>query len=104
MEIVPKTSHEFNDQVRQEQVVKKDNEFHLIGKQRKVAGHTLYEFNKATKEIKPAAVNRRVIVNVKGKEMYVNKTVIHKGCFYLQALNVNNAKRKLRKLGLLKDN
>ena len=51
MNIVPTTSQEREDATRVEQVAKKQKEYKLIGKQRKVAGHTLFEFNKKTKEL-----------------------------------------------------
>lgn len=46
MNIVPTTSQEREDATRVENVAKKQKEYKLIGKQRKVAGHTFYEFNK----------------------------------------------------------
>ena len=89
------------DSVRQEQVVKKQKEYHLIGQQRKVAGHTLFEFNKKTMEIKPADISRKVIIQSDGNIKYKTRTDIHENCFYLQALNKQNAEKKLRKIGLL---
>ncbi len=102
MNIVPTTSHEREDATRVEQVAKKQREYKLIGTQRKVAGHTLFEFNKKTKEIKPADIKRECILDATtGKPIYKTKTDIHEDCFYLQALNVKNAEKKLRKLGML---
>lgn len=102
MNIVPTTSNEREDATRVEQVAKKQKEYKLIGKQRKVAGHTLFEFNKKTKEIKPADIRRECILNAEtGEPIYKTKTDIHEDCFYLQALNVKNAEKKLRKLGML---
>lgn len=85
-----------------EQVAKKQKEYKLIGTQRKVAGHTLFEFNKKTKEIKPADIGRECIFDAKtGKPIYKTKTDIHENCFYVQALNIKNAEKKLRKLRML---
>jgi len=54
--ILPETSQAKGDEVRQEQVVKKQKEYKMVGKMRKTPGHTLFEFNKKTKEIKPADI------------------------------------------------
>ena len=49
MNIVPTTSREKEDVTRVELVAKKQKEYKLVNQQRKVAGHTLFEFNKKTK-------------------------------------------------------
>ena len=84
-----------------EQVAKKQQEYHLIGKQRKVRGHILFEFNKKTKEIKQAALSRKVILGFNSDPLYEIRVDIHQDCFYVQALNKQNAEKKLKKLGLL---
>ena len=84
-----------------EQVAKKQQEYHLIGKQRKVPGHILFEFNKKTKEIKQAAVTRKALWGYNGSAKFETRVDIHQDCFYLQALNAKNAEKKLRKMGLL---
>ena len=102
MNIVPTTSQEREDATRVEQVAKKQKEYKLIGKQRKVAGHTLFEFNRKTKEIKPANTYRECIIDAgTGNQIHITKAYVHEGCFYLQALNIKNAEKKLRKLGIL---
>lgn len=100
-EILPKLNAQNCSIVAKEQVDKKQKEYHLIGRQRKVAGHTLFEFNRKTKEIRPAYISREVIVGMDGNPIYKTRTDVHQDCFYLQALNVKNAKKKLTKLGLL---
>lgn len=62
--LLPELSTQTGNSVAQEQVDKKHKEYHLIGKQRKVAGHILFEFNRKTKEIRPADISRTVIVNI----------------------------------------
>ena len=64
----------------------------MIYQMRRIKGLTLFEFNKITKELKPATIKYEI-----GK----SKVVYQKDCLYLQALNLNNAKRKLQKLNLL---
>lgn len=56
--ILPKLTAQNGSRVAQEQVDKKQREYHLIGRQRKVSGHTLFEFNRRTKEIRPANISR----------------------------------------------
>ena len=99
--ILPDTPQAQSDAVRQEQVVKKQKEYKLIGHQRKIVGLTLYEFDRQTKEIRPAAVTRTALVKTDGSAKYTTRTDVRQGCFYIQALNVKNAERKLRKLGML---
>lgn len=100
--ILPTLQSESEEATRIEQVAKKQKEYKLIGSQRKVAGHTLFEFNKKTKDIKPADIKRECIFNAKtGSPVYKTKTDIHENCVYLQALNIKNAEKKLRKLGML---
>lgn len=101
MKIIHDTKQSQGDEVRQEQVAKQQKEYHLIGKQRKIAGHTLFEFDKRTKEIRPAAIAREAVMLMNGGVQYKTRTDIHNDCFYLQALNIKNAEKKLRKLGLL---
>ena len=92
--ILPKLTAQNGSTVAQEQVDKKQKEYHLVGQQRKVRGHTLFEFNRRTKEIRPADISREVVVGMYGEPIYKTKTDIHQDCFYLQALNVKNAKKK----------
>lgn len=94
-----KTAQEAKSPV--EQVAKKQQEYHLIGKQRKVRGHILFEFNKKTKEIKQAAVTRRALWGYNGSVKFETRVDIHQDYFYVQALNKQNAEKKLRKIGLL---
>lgn len=99
--ILPKMTAQNGSIVTQEQVDKKQRAYRLIGKQRKVVGHTLFGFNRRTKEIRPADISTEVIIGTRGNFRYITKTNVHQDCFYLQALNVKNAKKKLIKLGLL---
>lgn len=92
--ILPKLTAQNGSRVAQEQVDKKQREYHLIGRQRKVSGHTLFEFNRRTKEIRPANISREVIVSMDGNPIYKTKTDVHKDCFYIQALNVKKRKKE----------
>lgn len=102
MKIITDLPQEHEGSVRQEQVAKQQREYKLIGSQRKVAGYTLFELNRKTKEIKPADIHRECIIDAStGNPIYKTKTDVHEGCFYIQALNIKNAEKKLRKLGML---
>lgn len=96
------TPHELrkdDEDLRIEQVIKKKNEYHLIGQARKVKGHTLFAFNTATKEIKVAPMVRKVFFGFNGNMIYKTEVAVEKDCIYLQALNEKNAKKKLIRMG-----
>ena len=99
MNLTPHEQQKDSDDLRIEQVVKKKNEFHLIGSQRKIKGHTMFAFNTVTKEIMVASVKRNALLGFDGNVMYKNKLTVEKNCIYLQALNEKNAKKKLLKMG-----
>ena len=96
--IIPETSQAKGDEVRQEQVAKKQKEYRMVGRQRRVPGLTLFEFDKNTHEIRPAQVKREAAITTGGKSVFRTRTDIHEHCFYLQALNVKNAEKKLKKI------
>ena len=84
MKIIPDTPQAVSDGQRTELHQKKQHEYRLVGKQRVVKGHTLFE-----------------IIKTDGKPVYNTRADIKQGCFYIQALNAKNAAKKLRKLGML---
>lgn len=99
MNLTPHEQQKDSDYVRIEQVVKKKNEFHLIGSQRKIKGHTLYAFNTVTKEIKVAPMERRMFLGYDGAVIYKNEITVEKDCIYLQALNEKNVRKRLLRMG-----
>ena len=99
MNLTPHEQQKDSDDVRIEQVVKKKNEFHLIGSQRKIKGHTLYAFNTVTKEIKVAPMERNMFLGYDGAVIYKNEITVEKDCIYLQALNEKNARKRLLRMG-----
>lgn len=85
-----------------EQVAPKKQEYHLIGRQRRVAGHTLFEFNKITKDIRKAEIKSNAYTSfATGKVIVEQKVQVKPNCIYIQALNVINAKKKIKKLYLI---
>ena len=101
MNLTPHEQQKDSDDLRIEQVIKNKNEFHLIGSQRKVKGHTLYAFNTVTKEIKVAPVERKVFFGFNGNITYKNELTVEKNCIYLQALNEKNARKRLIRMGYI---
>ncbi len=76
-------------------------ELRLIGQQRKIRGLTLFEYNEKTKQIQPAKY-KPVSIYIHGfaggsetTETY--KCVVNENCIYVQALNKENAMRKINK-------
>ncbi len=80
---------------------KQQKEYKLIGKARKVPGHTLFSFNKKSKEIKVAEMNSSVSIGFNNKPVYCNKILIEKDCIYVQALNKKNAIKILKRDGII---
>ena len=72
-------------------------EYHIIGSQRRVPGHTLFAFDQRTRTWKVADLRREVAVGMDGKPISQNKVSIEPGVIYIQALNLENAKRKYAK-------
>lgn len=101
MNLIPHEQQKDSDDVRIEQVVKKKNEFHLIGSQRKIKGHTLYAFNTVTKELQVAPMERKMFLGFDGAVIYKNKITVEKDCIYLQALNEKNARKRLIRMGYI---
>lgn len=75
-------------------------EIKLIGRQRKIQGLTLWEFNNKSKELKKAEFKKEdVMINSLRQSpealTKISKVIVNENCIYFQALNIKNAKRKL---------
>ena len=101
MNLTPHTIEKDMDQLRTEQVQKKKNEFHMIGQERRIKGHTLFCFNLVKREIKVAPMNQECVLGMDGSVIYKNKVTVEKDCVYVQALNEKNARKKLIKMGYI---
>lgn len=84
-----------------EYLQKKQHEYKHIGRMNKVPGHTLFSFNRKTKEIKPATFEREVLIDMYGQPIYKTRCVIEPDCFYEQALNKKNFIKRLKRYGYL---
>lgn len=101
MNLTPHLQDKDVDELRVEQIQKKKNEFHLIGQEKRVKGHTLFCFNVATKKIKVAPIKQDIMMGLDGVVIYKNSVTIEKDCIYVQALNEKNARKRLVKMGFM---
>lgn len=77
----------------------------LVGKTRKVPGHTLFEFNYKTNTLRRAEfIKQENILEFSQAKMafdkkvkQINKVKIEENCIYVQALNLKNAIKVLRR-------
>lgn len=83
-----------------EVVQKNEVGYKLIGKQRKIAGLTLFQCNKETGEVKPCETVNTVSIQF-GLPAYKSSLYTDGDHAYVQALNQTNAERKFRKARLL---
>lgn len=84
-----------------EYLQKQQREFKHVGKLRKVPGHTLFSFNRKTKEVKPAQFERKVAIGLDREIITSTDCVIEPDCFYEQALNKQNFIKRLKRHGFL---
>jgi hypothetical protein len=93
------------DQMSKEQIEvldKQKHEFKLIGRQRKVPGHTLFSLNIKTGEIKVAPVERSKVCDFNTREpIYKERVVIDSDCLNRQALTRQNFNKRLVREGIL---
>lgn len=91
------------DDLRIEMIKRKQIEYTLVGNQKKVDGHILFEYDLTTGEIKQAEVVRCDTLDFfTRKPLFNPKVNTRKGCIYRQALNKKNLIKKLRKEGFSK--
>lgn len=85
-----------------EYIQKKQHEYKLTDKKRRVSGPYLFSFNLKTKEIKRASITNEVSIGLK-RETYKmkTKTVIESDCYYEQALNEKNFRKSSQRIGLI---
>lgn len=80
---------------------RKQHEYKLIGKVKKVSGHTMFSYNIQTGEIKVADVERCDTILFTTKKPLVNEKIkVEPNCIYEQALNKKNFVKKLRRMGI----
>lgn len=95
---IPKSSDLQKSQV--ELVEQKKHEYNLVGNMRKREGHTLFSFNKVTREIKVAKIVKcKVYDYMRQGPAFNDRVDKEKDCIYLYALNKKNCIKHLRLMG-----
>ena len=86
---------------RTEMVKKNQQEYHLIGSTIARSGHTLFEYDKETHKVRRADIKRTMYVRdfKTGEVVFSNRCEVRRNCMYLQALNIKNAIKILRREG-----
>lgn len=80
----------------------RQHEFKLIGRQRRVPGHTLFSLDLKTGEIKPAPIERSTVIDYRTKEpTHRDRIVVEPHCVYRQALNKKNFIKILKREGII---
>lgn len=79
-----------------ELVAEQRKEFGRIGAQRRLPGLTLYEYDLTTGEIREADVETEATLRLDGPVGRSGRVDAKELCLYVQALNIENARRKFR--------
>ena len=101
MEIVQDLTKSNISKNQVEYIQKKQHKYKLTDKKRRVPGHILFSFNLKTKEIKRAPITNEVSIGLNGKPIMKTKIVIEPDCYYEQALNEKNFRKRLKRIGLI---
>lgn len=79
-----------------ELVAEQRREFGRIGAQRRLPGLTLYEYDLTTGEIREATIETEATLRLDGPVGRSGRVDAKELCLYVQALNIENARRKFR--------
>ena len=82
---------------------KKQHEYKLIEKRRKVPGHIMFSYNIETGEIKKAIIEKSDSIDfITLKPLHNDRIKIERNCYYEQALNKCNFIKRLKRIGFSK--
>lgn len=98
MKIVPDITFLPEKHNRQQEERQAPSELKFVGATKRVRGHILFSYNEKTGEWKRAEMKRNVEIGIDGLPVYKSEVTKEPNCIYIQALNLNNAKKKLRKI------
>ena len=101
MDIVPILTKDNLSKEQIEYLQKQQTEYKLINRIKKNPGHILFSFNRKTGEIKRASIIHKVAIGFNGLPVTKAETVIEPDCYYDQALNEKNFRKRLKRIGLL---
>lgn len=82
----------------QELVDEQRKEYRFIGSQRRIPGLILFQYDLTTGELQQAPMKKEIELTVDGRLNKNNKVEAGALCLYVQALNKENALRKVRSL------
>lgn len=89
-----------SERERIEAQARKKKEYHKVGSQRKVAGHTLFSYNTVTGEIKVAEMKVSDTIDFWTRQpLFPSRVIVEKDCIYRQSLNKKNLIRHLKEEG-----
>lgn len=84
--------------VYQKQIIEKQ----LLGQLKPEPGHSVFEFNIDTSEVSKIVFTPNSTITFEKNGKVKNKHIdVKPNCFYITALNIKNAKKKLRKIGFI---
>lgn len=101
MDIVPISIKDNLSKEQIEYLQKQQTEYKLVNRIKKNPGHILFSFNRKTGEIKRASITHKVSIGLDMKPITTTKTVIEPDCYYEQALNEKNFRKRLKRIGLI---
>ena len=101
MDIVPISIKDNLSKEQIEYLQKQQSEYKLVSRIKKNPGHILFSFNRKTGEIKRASITHKVSIGLYMKPITTTKTVIEPDCYYEQALNEKNFRKRLKRIGLI---
>lgn len=101
MDIVPISIKDNLSEKQIEYLQKQQSEYKLVSRIKKNPGHILFSFNRKTGEIKRASITHKVSIRLDMKPITSTKTVIEPDCYYEQALNEKNFRKRLKRIGLI---
>lgn len=82
----------------QELVQRKRQEFRLIGSVKRIPGLILFEYDLTTGVLRRATMKKEVELNIDGRIGAKARVDSRDFCLYIQALNEENAMRKVRQM------
>lgn len=91
-QIVPELSRT----AAQELVDEQRKEYRFIGSERRIPGLILWEYDLTTGELRQAPMKKELQLTIDGRLDKNNKVEAGQFCLYVQAINQENAMRKVR--------
>ena len=82
----------------QELVDEQRKEYKLLGSERRIPGLILFEYDLTTGELQRASLKKEVELNMDGTVGSKSRVDARDMCLYIQAINEQNAMRKVKQL------